>query len=55
MVQQPTTGADVDFQDWKTVGVEAVVDRPAAADRRPAQYTIQFQLFDVLRGERLLG
>ncbi len=54
LVQRPTGGADIDFQDWKTLGVEAVVVgrlRPAA----PGEFTIQFQLFDVLRGEQLLG
>jgi TolB protein len=54
MLQKPTTGAQVDFKDWKMVGVEAVavgqILQPA-----PGQFTIQFELFDVLRGQRLLG
>ncbi len=54
LVQRPTGGADIDFQVWKTLGVEAVVVGrllPAA----PGEFTIQFQLYDVLRGEQLLG
>jgi len=54
MVQKPTAGADVDFQDWRTMGVEAVVVgklRQTGA----GEYLVEFELFDVLRGERLLG
>lgn len=54
MVQKPTAGADVDFQDWRTMGVEAVVVgklRQTGA----GEYVVEFELFDVLRGERLLG
>lgn len=54
MVQKPTGGAEVDFQDWRTLGVEAVVVgklKQTAA----GEYLIEFELFDVLRGERLLG
>lgn len=54
MVARPTSGNEVDFQDWRMLGVEAVVVGkllPAGA----GEYTIQFELFDVLRGEKLLG
>lgn len=54
LVARPTAGAEIDFQDWRTLGVEAVVVGrllPAAA----GEFTIQFQLYDVLRGEQLLG
>jgi TolB protein len=54
LVARPTTGAEVDFGDWRAVGAEAVVVGrllPVAG----GEYTVQFELFDVLRGERLLG
>ncbi len=53
MLQRPTTGRDVDFDDWRILDVEYLVIGkllPAGDD-----YTIQFQLFDVLRGRQLLG
>ena len=54
MLQRPTTGKEVDFGDWKIQGAEAlVIGRvvKAAGD----QFEIQFQVFDVLRGEQLLA
>lgn len=54
MLQKPTQGSEVIFKDWRVQGVDAlVVGRvvPAGAD----QYDIEFQLFDVIRGEQLLG
>jgi len=54
MVERPTSGAEVDFQDWKMLGVEAVVVGRLLQTGN-GEYTIQFQLFDVLRGEQLLG
>ncbi len=54
MLQKPSIGRDVDFDDWRILDVDyVVVGRlvPAGTD----QYTIQFQVFDVLRGEQLLG
>lgn len=54
MLQRPTTGTEVDFGDWKIQGTEVlVIGRvvKAAGD----QFEIQFQVFDVLRGEQLLG
>lgn len=54
MLQRPTTGAEVDFSDWKIQGSEVlVIGRvvQAAGD----QFQIEFQVFDVLRNEQLLG
>ena len=54
MLQRPSTGRDVDFDDWRILNVDyLVVGRllPAA----DGALTIQFQVFDVLRGEQLLG
>ncbi len=50
MLQKPTDGADVDFQDWSFVGVEAVVVGKVIQTGANA-YTLQFQLFDVFRPE----
>jgi TolB protein len=54
MLQKPTDGADLDFQDWSFVGVEAVVVGKViqTADN---QYTLQFQLFDVFGRRQLVG
>jgi len=54
MLQKPTTGADVDFQDWRILDTEVVVVG-TLAETGPDQFTIQFQVFDVFRGEQLLG
>ncbi|MGB5346386.1 MAG: Tol-Pal system beta propeller repeat protein TolB [Woeseia sp.] len=54
MLQLPTTGVDVDFDDWRILGVEAlVVGRVTqTADN---VYSVQFQLFDVFRSDQLVG
>lgn len=54
MLQKPTTGVDVDFDDWSILGVEAVVVG-RVVQTGDNVYNIQFQLFDVFRGEQLLG
>ncbi len=54
MLERPTTGPDIDFDDWRILGIEVVIVGQllrTGAD----QYTIQFQLFDVFRGKQLLG
>jgi len=54
MLQKPSTGADVDFDDWSILGIEAlVVGRITQIGND--QYSIQFQLFDIFRGEQILG
>lgn len=54
MLQKPTDGADVDFQDWSFVGVEAVVvGKLIQTDDNV--YTLQFQLFDVFGRRQLVG
>ena len=50
MLQKPTSGVDVDFDDWTILGVEAVVIGTLTQNGANA-YTLQFQLFD-LRTER---
>jgi len=54
MLQLPTTGAEVDFGDWRILGIEVVVVGRVTASG-PDSYMIQFQVFDVFRGEQLLG
>ena len=54
MLQKPTNGADVDFQDWSFVGVEAVVVGSVVQTGDNA-YTLQFQLFDVFGRNQLVG
>jgi len=54
MLQKPTDGADVDFQDWSFVGVEAVVVGSVVQNGVNA-YTLQFQLFDVFGRKQLVG
>lgn len=54
LVQKPTRGVDVDFRAWKTLGVEAVVIGELL-EGAAGSYTLQFQLFDVLRSQQLLG
>jgi len=54
MLQKPTDGADVDFQDWSFVGVEAVVVGKVTQTGANA-YTLQFQLFDVFGHKQLVG
>ena len=54
MLQKPTDGADVDFQDWSFVGVEAVVVGKVT-QTGPNAYTLQFQLFDVFGRKQLVG
>jgi len=54
MLQKPTNGADLDFQDWSFVGVEAVVVGSVVQEGVNA-YTLQFQLFDVFGRRQLVG
>ena len=54
MVSRPTMPEDVDFDDWQILDVDVlVIGRILPAG--PDQYTVIFQLYDVLRGEHLLG
>lgn len=54
LLSHPTLPEEVDFQDWQILEVDVlVIGRILAAG--PDQYTVVFQLFDVLRGELLLG
>ena len=54
MLQLPTQGADVDFDDWAILGVEAVVIGSITQTGDNA-YDVQFQLFDVFGRDQLVG
>ena len=54
MLQQPTSGVDMDFDDWSILGVEAVVVGTVTQSGENA-YNVQFQLFDVFGRDQLLG
>ncbi len=54
MLQKPTTGADVDFDDWSILGVEAVVVGKVTQTADNV-FDVQFQLFDVFRRDQLVG
>jgi TolB protein len=54
MLQKPTSGAELDFDDWSFVKAEAVVVGRVVQTGDNA-YTVSFQLFDVFRQEQLVG
>jgi len=54
MLQKPTDGSDLDFQDWGFVGVEAVVIGKVTQTDENA-YTLQFQLFETFSRRQLVG
>jgi TolB protein len=54
MLQHPTAGVDIDFDDWSILGAEAVVIGKITQTEANV-YSIQFQLFDVFGREQLVG
>jgi len=54
MLGQPVTGRDVDFGDWRMLGVEVVVVGQLLQSGDD-EYTVQYQVFDVFRGKQLLA
>jgi len=53
MLQKPTSGAEINFRDWRMIDTQVVIVGrilPAANN-----YTVEFRVFDVLRGELLMG
>jgi TolB protein len=54
MLQKPTSGVAVDFDDWSILGVEAVVVGRVTQTGENA-YDVQFQLFDVFARDQLVG
>ncbi len=54
MLQKPTDGSDLDFQDWSFLGVEAIVVGKLIQTAENA-YTLQFQLFETFSRRQLVG
>lgn len=54
MLQQPQSGADVDFDDWTILKVEAVVVGKVTQTADNV-YDVQFQLFDPFKRDQLVG
>jgi TolB protein len=54
MVSRPSLPEQVDFDDWQILDVDVLVIG-RVQETGPDQYTVIFQLYDVLRGEHLLG
>jgi TolB protein len=54
MLQKPTSGASMDFDDWAILDVEAVVVGRVLQTAENA-YSVQFQLFDVYGRKQLVG
>ena len=54
MVSKPTQPAQVTYTDWRLLTVDYVVIG-TLAETAPDQFTTVFQLFDVLKGEQILG
>lgn len=54
MLQKPTAGVDVDFDDWSILGTEAIVVGQLEQTGENA-YSLQFQLFDVFGKQQLVG
>lgn len=54
MLQRPTSGVEIDFEDWSILGVEAIVIGKVTQTGANA-YSVQFQLYDVFGREQLVG
>ena len=54
IVQRPTRGTDIDYATWKQLRQDYIVVG-RTLDAGDGGYRIEYELFDVARGERLLG
>jgi TolB protein len=54
MLQKPTTGGELDFDDWSFIKAEAVVVG-RVEQTGDNEYDVSFQLFDVFRRRQLVG
>jgi len=54
MLQKPSESIDIDFDDWSILKVDAVVIGKIVQTGDNA-YSVQFQAFDVLRREQIVG
>jgi TolB protein len=53
LVAHPTEGSQVQFQNWRMVNVDNLVIGKISQSGQ--QYSVQFQLFDVFRGNQVAG
>jgi TolB protein len=53
LVQRPYSASEIDFPRWQETGSESLVI--GQIRKEGERYLVQFQLFDVLRGEQLTG
>ncbi|MEE9357212.1 MAG: Tol-Pal system beta propeller repeat protein TolB [Sedimenticolaceae bacterium] len=54
MLARPQVGAEVEFRDWKVLGMDNLVVGQIRANGKGG-YMVRFQLFDVFKGEQLTG
>ncbi len=54
MLAQPHNDSEVEFRDWKALGIDNLVVGQVSANGEGG-YRILFQLFDVFKGEQLTG
>ena len=54
MLQKPTQGHQIQFGDWRLQEVEAIVVGNVKREAS-GNYTISFQLYDILRGDQLVS
>ena len=54
MIDRPTSGDQIRFQDWKYLKSDFITVGKVLAEG-PDRYSVQFELFNVLNGQRLLG
>lgn len=53
MVFLPTSGDEINFRDWRLLGTDVVVVGQVRPERDG--FRIRFEVFDIVRGEQLLG
>ena len=54
MLEQPVDEQDIDFEDWRLLGMEVIVIG-RLLPQSGGNYVIQFELFDLFKQQRLLG
>ncbi|MEO0971561.1 MAG: Tol-Pal system beta propeller repeat protein TolB [Pseudomonadota bacterium] len=55
MLTRPSTGTQVDFSDWRLLGVDAMVVGRMARTGTEDDVEIEFEVFDVVRAQQLLA
>lgn len=53
MLEKPSRGEDIQFQNWRVLGTDNVVVGRVVVEKD--RYILKFQLFDVFRGQQLIG